>query len=103
MTAGFTSAICESNLAAEGHRKVAMLVHLLRNGGITEDSTLYWDEPESSLNPRLIKVLADVFLVLASQGVQVFLATHDYLLSRELSLAAEYQTPSPESGSVSSV
>jgi predicted ATPase len=88
----------ESNVAAEGHRKVAMLVQLLRNGGITENSTLYWDEPESSLNPRLIKVLADVLLVLASQGVQIFLATHDYLLSRELSLAAEYRTPESRVG-----
>ena len=75
-----------------------MLVQLLRNGGITENSTLYWDEPESSLNPRLIKVLTDVLLILASQGVQIFLATHDYLLSRELSLAAEYQTPESRVG-----
>ena len=53
---------------------------------------LFWDEPESNLNPRLVKHVATFLRELATVGVQVFIATHDYLLTGELSIAAEYKT-----------
>jgi predicted ATPase len=83
-----------AHLVAEGTRKIAMLYQLIRNGGISEGCTLFWDEPESGLNPRLVTVIADVLKTLAEHGVQTILATHDYLLTSELSLAAEYATTS---------
>lgn len=83
----------EAHLLAEGHRKVAALVHLINNGAITKDTVLFWDEPEANLNPRLIKHIAGVLLKLAGTGIQVFIASHDYLLTGELSLAAEYPEP----------
>lgn len=82
----------EAHLIAEGHRKLATLIHLIRNGSLHKDSILFWDEPESNMNPRLIKHLAMFLRELAKVGVQVFIATHDYLLTGELSLAAEYKT-----------
>jgi hypothetical protein len=82
----------EAHLVAEGHRKVAMILQLLLNGGIRSGCTIYWDEPESGLNPRLVKEIAELLVVLAECGLQIFIATHDYLLTSELSLAAEYQT-----------
>lgn len=82
----------EAHLVAEGLRKVAMIVQLARNGGLTADSAICWDEPESGLNPRLVKVIADLLLALAASGLQLFIATHDALLTQELSLASEYQT-----------
>lgn len=82
----------ESHLAAEGHRKVATLMHLIANGSLAPGSILFWDEPEASLNPKLAAAVVQILRVLAKQGVQVFLATHDYLITGELSLAAEYQT-----------
>lgn len=85
--------LIEAHLLAEGLRKVAMLLHLIDNGSIVPNSALFWDEPESGLNPRLVKVIADVLLKLAASGSQIFVATHDYLLTNELSLAAEYETP----------
>ncbi len=84
----------EAHLIAEGHRKLAMLLHLIYNGSLSHDTILFWDEPESHLNPKLIKKIADVVLTLAKQGLQIFLATHDYLLSSEISLEAEYHTNS---------
>ena len=45
--------------------------------------------PEATLNPKLIKLVADFLLRLAAAGIQVFIATHDYLLSTELSLQSE--------------
>ncbi len=82
----------EAHLLAEGHRKIAALVHLINNGSIDKDTILFWDEPEANLNPRLIKHIALFLRELAKLGIQVFVTTHDYLLVGELSLAAEYQT-----------
>lgn len=82
----------QAHVVAEGHRKLATAIQLIRNGSISRKSTLYWDEPESGLNPKLVKVLADALLKLAANDVQIIVATHDYLLTYELSLAAEYQT-----------
>lgn len=82
----------EAHLLAEGHRKIAALIYLINNGTIGEDTVLFWDEPEANMNPRLIKHLAGLLRELAKVGVQVFVATHDYLLTGELSLAAEYKT-----------
>lgn len=82
----------EAHLLAEGHRKIATLLHLINNGSIDQDTILFWDEPEANMNPRLIKHIANVLRKLVDAGVQVFLATHDYLLTGELSIAAEYQT-----------
>ncbi|MEZ4524593.1 MAG: AAA family ATPase [Desulfobacterales bacterium] len=80
------------HIVAEGYRKIALLYYLLRNGSLTKDSILFWDEPETNLNPKLIVQLVDVLKRLAALGMQIFIATHDYLLSYELSLLAEYPT-----------
>ncbi|KAA6322262.1 hypothetical protein EZS27_028177 [termite gut metagenome] len=81
----------EAHLVAEGMRKLASVMYLLSNGELNKDSILFWDEPESNLNPILIKATAMFILELGRCGVQVFIATHDYLLSRLLSLYAEYR------------
>ena len=84
--------IIEAHLVAEGFRKIASLMHLIANGSLMKNAILFWDEPEANLNPKLIKIVADFLLGLAVGGVQIVIATHDYLLTNELSLQAEYQT-----------
>lgn len=84
--------LLEAPLLAEGLRKLATIAHLVRNGSLMQGSVLFWDEPEASLNPNLIPTVAQALLALAGAGIQVFVATHDFLLSNELSLAAEYET-----------
>jgi wobble nucleotide-excising tRNase len=86
-----TGKLLEAHLLAEGHRKLAMLVRLIANGEIGKDTILLWDEPESGLNPKLITKVAKAIRRLAAAGVQVFVATHDYLLTGELSVLAEYK------------
>lgn len=81
----------EACLAAEGVRKLASVMQLIANGMLRKDVVLFWDEPESGLNPRLARIAADFLLRLAAGGVQVLVATHDYLLTNELSLSAEYR------------
>ncbi|KHD04071.2 hypothetical protein PN36_34570 [Candidatus Thiomargarita nelsonii] len=77
------------NLVADGYRKLGTLFYLLRNGSLTKNSILFWDEPEANLNPKLIVKVAKILQALAAAGMQIFIATHDYLLSHELSLLAE--------------
>ena len=79
----------ESALVAEGLRKFAMLARLISTGVLLEQGYLFWDEPETNLNPKLIKVLAQVIVSLADQGIQVFLATHSVFLVREISILTD--------------
>ncbi|HEX7836951.1 MAG TPA: AAA family ATPase [Kofleriaceae bacterium] len=76
----------EAHLVAEGLRKIAMLERLVINGSLVQGGYLFWDEPEANLNPRLTAVVADVLRDLAANGVQVFITTHDYLLTKHLDL-----------------
>ena len=80
----------EAPLLAEGHRKIGALAHLIANGSLMKQSVLFWDEPEANLNPTLITTVLGLLVSLARQGIQVFLATHDYLVSQELSMLADY-------------
>jgi hypothetical protein len=41
------------------------------------------------MNPKLSQALGRLVFELAAQGVQVFLATHDYMLTSDVSLVAE--------------
>jgi ABC-type hemin transport system ATPase subunit len=70
------------SLEASGYRKLGLLWKLLRNGLLENGSILFWDEPESSLNPELVPVLVDILLKLSRNGVQIFVATHSYDVAR---------------------
>jgi energy-coupling factor transporter ATP-binding protein EcfA2 len=85
----------EAHLVAEGYRKLASLMYLITNGSLIQQGILFWDEPEANLNPKLVTVVVRFLKRLAESGVQVFLATHDYLLSQELSMLAEYSSEAP--------
>ena len=76
----------EFTLLAEGIRKLGLLWLLIRNGSLREGSVLFWDEPETNLNPKLYGVVMDVLLELQRNGVQIFFATHDYGILKELEL-----------------
>lgn len=70
------------SLEAEGIKKIGLLWQLLMNENITKDSILIWDEPEANINPKIIPDLVEIVLELSRQGVQVFIATHDYVLAK---------------------
>lgn len=76
----------EMHLVAEGWRKMALLYQLIANGSISEGSVLYWDEPEANLNPSMMDDLVGVLYALARNGTQIFLATHSYIILKELEL-----------------
>ncbi len=77
-----------SGMTAEGFRKIGILHRLLSNGTLNPgvSGPLFWDEPESNMNPKLMKLLVQIFLELSRNGQQIILATHDYVLLKWLDL-----------------
>lgn len=67
---------------AEGIKKIGLLWQLLMNENITKETVLFWDEPEANINPKLIPDIVEIILELSRQGVQIFIATHDYILAK---------------------
>ena len=81
----------EFSLLAEGIRKLALLWLLIQNGALPSGSVLFWDEPETNLNPKLFGTVINILLELQRSGVQVFLATHDYVILEELDIGKNEQ------------
>lgn len=84
----------EIGLLAEGLRKIAQLAYLLLNGSLSKGCSLFWDEPDCNLNPRLIRTVASTLVAVAAFGIQVVIATHSLFLLRELELLTR-GTPLP--------
>jgi len=76
----------EMPLVAEGVRKLIMLARLISTGVLLEQGYLFWDEPETNLNPKLIKTVASSIVHLVNHGIQVFITTHSLFLLRELEI-----------------
>ena len=76
----------EFSLLAEGMRKLALLWLLIQNGTLLQGSILFWDEPEANLNPRIMETAVEILLELQRMGVQIFIATHDYVTLKEFDL-----------------
>ena len=87
----------EMPLVAEGLRKLAMVARLVTTGVLLGQGYLFWDEPETNLNARVIKALAPTIIALARAGIQVFVATHSIYLLRELELLLS-QKPDTDPG-----
>jgi ABC-type multidrug transport system ATPase subunit len=66
----------EINLVAEGLRKIGLLSYLLNNESLDENSILFWDEPESNMNPKLIQDIVKYLVTLSNNGMQIFITTH---------------------------
>ena len=47
--------------------------------------------PETNLNPKLFGPLVEILLELQRMGVQIFIATHDYVILKELDLRMDSQ------------
>jgi ABC-type polar amino acid transport system ATPase subunit len=74
---------------ASGFQKFGLLWKLLRNGLLEPGATLFWDEPEASINPELMSTLAEILLELSRNGVQVFVATHSEILAGYFQVGAQ--------------
>ncbi len=76
---------------AEGFLKLGILSRLLETGALKPGASgpLFWDEPETNLNPKLMKLLVQVLLELSRNGQQIILTTHDYVLLKWFGLLSD--------------
>lgn len=79
--------------ASEGLLRLGILARLLENGAIRpgESGPIFWEHPENSMNPKLLKVLAGILLELSRAGAQLILTTHSYVLMKYLDLLRDPQ------------
>ena len=80
----------EMGLVSEGYRKIATIIYLILSGSLSKNSILFWDEPETNMNPKMIRPMVEALTELAKMGVQVFVTTHDYFVQQCFNLNAVY-------------
>lgn len=87
----------EMGLVSEGYRKLATIMYLILSGSLTRDATIFWDEPETNMNPKMIRPMVAAIVELAKMGVQVFVTTHDYFVQQCFNMTALYQNKEEKS------
>ncbi len=78
-------------VTAEGSKKIALLDTLLGNRYLDKNSVVFIDELESALHPTAISKFIDILAILASCGIQFFIASHSYFVIKKLFLIAQEQ------------
>ncbi len=78
-------------VTAEGIKKIAILDTLLGNRYLDKNSVIFIDELESALHPVAISKFIDIIAMLASCGIQFFIASHSYFVVKKLFLIAQEQ------------
>jgi hypothetical protein len=78
-------------VTAEGIKKIAILDTLLGNRYLDKNSVVFIDELESALHPVAISKFIDIIAILASRGIQFFIASHSYFVVKKLFLIAQEQ------------
>lgn len=80
----------EMGLVSEGYRKLATIIYLISSGSLDKNAVLFWDEPETNMNPKMMRYVAEAVVELAKMGVQVFITTHDYFVQQSFNLISSY-------------
>lgn len=80
----------EMGLLSDGYRKLSMLVYLILSGSMSKNTILFWDEPETNMNPKMIRPIVQALVALAKMGVQIFVTTHDYFVQQEFNMLTVY-------------
>ncbi len=77
------------SLTSEGVKKIGILTTLIRNRQLNANSILFMDEPETMLHPEAIRELAEMLILMAKSGIQIFIATHNYFVLKQIHLCAK--------------
>ena len=75
-------------LTAEGVKKIGILTNLIRNRQLNANSVLFLDEPETTLHPDATRELVEMLMLMAKAGIQIFIATHNYFVLKQMHLSA---------------
>lgn len=85
----------EMGLLSDGYRKLSMIVYLILSGSLNKNAVLFWDEPETNMNPKMIRPIVQAMVTLAKMGVQIFVTTHDYFVQQEFNMLTVYPELNP--------
>ena len=80
----------EMGLLSDGYRKLSMIIYMILSGSLNKNTILFWDEPETNMNPKMIRPIVQVLISLAQMGVQIFVSTHDYFIQQEFNMVTNY-------------
>ena len=86
----------EMGLLSDGYRKLSMIVYMILSGSLNKNTILFWDEPETNMNPKMIRPIVQALVALAKMGVQIFVTTHDYFVQQEFNMLTVYPEWNPE-------
>jgi len=75
-------------LTAEGVKKIGILTTLIRNRQLNANSVLFLDEPETTLHPEATRELVEMLMLMAKAGIQIFIATHNYFVLKQIYLSS---------------
>lgn len=76
-------------VTSEGVKKIAIFDTLLGNRYLDTESIIFIDEPEAALHPAAVSEFLEIISILASRGIQFFLASHSYFVLKKLALIAQ--------------
>lgn len=76
------------DITSEGIKKISILDSLLGNHYLCRDSIIFIDELESNLHPQLIRHFLEIISLLAKDGLQFFITTHNYFVIKWLYILA---------------
>jgi AAA15 family ATPase/GTPase len=76
---------------AEGVKKIGLIAHLIRNRNIQSRSILFFDEPAAHLHPQAASAFVEMLFEMAKADIQLFIATHSYLVLKQFELLAREQ------------
>lgn len=86
----------EMGLLSDGYRKLSMIIYLILSGSLNKNTILFWDEPETNMNPKMIRPIVQAMVSLAKMGVQIFVTTHDYFVQQEFNMLTAYPELNPD-------
>ncbi|MEI0579365.1 AAA family ATPase [Brachyspira pilosicoli] len=73
------------NTVAEGIKKLGIFEVLHNTCNLTKKSILFIDEPENSLDPKMLRELMRFLVDISKEGVQIFMASHNSFVLNQLS------------------
>ena len=82
------------NITAEGIKKLGIFEILNNTGNLIKKSILFIDEPENSLDPKMLREFMRFLVDISKEGVQIFMASCDSsVLSQLTHIAIKYNYP----------
>ncbi|MEI0702617.1 AAA family ATPase [Brachyspira intermedia] len=82
------------NITSEGIKKLGIFEVLHNTGNLTKKSILFIDEPENSLDSKMLRELMRFLVDISKEGVQIFMASCDSSVLNQLThIAIKYNYP----------